>query len=151
MSELGPGGAPGSNPFGFLGDLMKMLGSDGPLNLQMARQAALAVSTGGVPEPNVDPLDRLRLEELLRVADMHVADATGLTTAQTSGIVAVKAVTRAEWGYHTLDHYRALFEGLATALTADPLPASPDDEFGMLGNLPQVLGSVFLGAQAGTL
>src|SRR5580693_5541694 len=99
VSELGPGGPQGANPFGFLGDLMKMLGSDGPLNLQMARQAALAVSTGGQPEPNVDPLDRLRLEELLRVADMHVVDATGLATSPTQGIVSVKAVTRAEWAY----------------------------------------------------
>ena len=152
VSEIGPGGPQGSNPFGFLGDLMKMLGSDGPLNVQMARQAALAVATGGQPEPNVDPLDRLRLEELLRVADMHVADTTGLATTQTSGIVSVKAVTKAEWAYFTLDHYRTLFEGLATALTAEPDPSeAPDLETGLLGTLPQVLGSVFLGAQAGTL
>lgn len=147
VSEIGPGG-----PFGFLGDLMKMLGSDGPLNLQMARQAALAIATGGHPEPNVDPLERLRLEELLRVADMHVTDTTGLSTAPAHGIASIKAVTKAEWAYFTLDHYRALFEGLATALTA---AEAPEPEFSeaadLLGTLPQVLGSVFLGAQAGTL
>jgi uncharacterized protein (DUF2342 family) len=149
---------------------MKMFMSDGPLNWQVARQAALVVSTGGQPEPNVDPLDRLRLEELLRIADLHIADATGLATSQTGKIVAVKAVTRAEWAYHTLDHYRPLFEGLAGALAppassgagdqagmgeaADPFgglfnPADP--ESGLLGSLPQVLGPVFLGAQAGSL
>jgi putative hydrolase len=127
---------------------MKMLGSDGPLNLQMARQAALAIATGGHPEDNVDPLERLRLEELLRVADMHVSDATGLTTAPAHGIVSVKAVTKAEWAYFTLDHYRTLFEGLASALTAVSTDAPEPD---LLGTLPQVLGSVFLGAQAGTL
>ena len=152
VSELGPGGGQGANPFGFLGDLMKMLGSEGPLNLQMARQAALAVSTGGQAEPNVDPLDRLRLEELLRIADMHIVDATGLSTTQAPGMVSVRAVTRAEWAYFSLDHYRPLFEGLATALTANvPDAEVPDPETGLLGSLPQVLGSVFLGAQAGTL
>ena len=123
VSELGPSGQ-GGNPFGFLGDLMKMFISEGPLNWQIARQAALAVSTGGEVEPNVDPLERLRLEELLRVADLHVADATGLATSQTGRIVSVRAVTRAEWAYHTLDHYRSLFEGLAAALTA---PQAPPD------------------------
>jgi putative hydrolase len=150
VSELGPGGEQGANPFGFLGDLMKMFTSEGPINLQIARQAALAVSTGGVAEPNVDPLDRLRLEELLRIADMHIADATGLATSQTGSIVSVRAVTKAEWAYFTLDHYKSLFEGLANALTASSTPEM-DLEAGLLGNLPQVLGTVFLGAQAGTV
>jgi putative hydrolase len=158
MSELGP---TGDNPFGsFFGDMMKMFMTDGPLNWQLARQAALMTATGGESEPNVDPLERLRLEELLRVADLHVADATGLATATTGGIVSIKAVTRAEWAYYTLDAYRNLFETLATALTALPGdeasaggpafdPADP--ETGLLGNLPQVLGPVLLGAQAGSL
>jgi uncharacterized protein (DUF2342 family) len=158
VSELGPGGGQGGNPFGFLGDLMKMFLTDGPLNWQIARQAALVAATGGEVEPNVDPLDRLRMEELLRVADLHVSDATGLATAQTGRIVSIRAVTRAEWAYYTLDHYRSLFEGLAAALTASPTGVDitaglPDglDMDGLLGNLPQVLGPFFLGAQAGTM
>ena len=176
MSELGPTGGE-NNPFGsFLGDMMKMFMTDGPLNWQLARQAALMTATGGESEPNVDPLERVRLEELLRVADLHVSDATGLATAQTGGIVSVKAVTRAEWAYYTLDAYRDLFEALGTALTAAPpaggsaggppglglgfgaglgdagLGGDPTDpESGLLGNLPQVLGPVLLGAQAGSL
>ena len=145
MSDPGPSG----NPFGFLGDLMKMFMTDGPLNWQIARQAALVASTGGELEPNVDPLARLRMEELLRIADLHVSDATGLTSG---GLVTVRAVTRAEWAYYTLDHYRSLFEGLAGALTSGGPPLSTDDvEAGLLGSLPQVLGPFFLGAQAGTM
>jgi putative hydrolase len=193
MGELGPTGPTGGdNPFGsFLGDMMKMFLSDGPLNWQLARQAALVSATGGESEPNVDPLDRLRLEQLLRVADLHVTDATGLSTAQAGGIVTVRTVTRAEWAYHTLDAYRPLFEALATALTGeqrsssadahpshaepvdvdplspdplsvdpfqvdpfqvDPFHVDPDDPTGgLLGSLPQVLGPVMLGAQAGSL
>jgi putative hydrolase len=168
MSELGPTG--GDNPFGsFLGDMMKMFLTDGPLNWQLARQAALVTATGGESEPNVDPLDRVRLEELLRVADLHVSDATGLSTAQAGGIMTVRAVTRAEWSYHTLDAYRWLFEALASALTGtapgdslvggahsahpsvDPSIDPEDPMGGLLGSLPQVLGPVMLGAQAGSL
>jgi len=147
VSESGPGG----NPFGFLGDLMKMFITDGPLNWQIARQAALVAATGGELEPNVEPLERLRMEELVKIADLHVADATGMTT----GLVSIRAVTRAEWAYHTLDHYRSLFEGLAEALTstgdAAPLIDPTNIEAGLLGSLPQVLGPFFLGAQAGTM
>jgi len=147
VSEFGPGG----NPFGFLGDLMKMFVTDGPLNWQIARQAALVAATGGELEPNVDPLERLRMEELIKVADLHVGDATGIA----SGLVSIRAVTRAEWAYYTLDHYRSLFEGLATSLTAAadgaPVPDPTDVEAGLLGSLPQVLGPFFLGAQAGTM
>jgi len=140
VSEIGPGGGQGSNPFGFLGDFMKMLMTDGPLNWQIARQAALAVSTGGTAEPNVEPLERLRLEELLRVAELHVADATGLPTAQAGGLVTVRAVTRAEWAYYTLDHYRTLFEGLAGALVApEPAPGStPGPPTGIEGQPPSM-------------
>jgi putative hydrolase len=160
VSEIGPGGGQGGNPFGFLGDLMKMFITDGPLNWQIARQAALVAATGGEVEPNVDPLERLRMEELMRVADLHVNDTTGLATSQ-SGLISVRAVTRAEWAYYTLDHYRTLFEGLAGALTTtvgegilDPFKAMAeggDPEAGLLGSLPQVLGPFFLGAQAGTM
>jgi putative hydrolase len=149
MSELGPSGGQGGNPFGFLGDLMKMFMTDGPLNWQIARQAALVAATGGELEPNVDPLARVRMEELLRVADLHVSDMTGLTPG---GLMTVRAVTRAEWAYYTLDHYRSLFEGLADALTSGVPPVAPQDaEAGLLGSLPQVLGPFFLGAQAGTM
>jgi putative hydrolase len=128
---------------------MKMFMTDGPLNWQIARQAALIAATGGELEPNVDPLARLRMEELLRIADLHVSDMTGLTSG---GLVTVRAVTRAEWAYYTLDHYRALFEGLAGALTGGvPQVAAEDVEAGLLGSLPQVLGPFFLGAQAGTM
>jgi putative hydrolase len=71
----------GSNPFEgmpFFGDLLKMLGSQGPVQWDGARQLALSIATGGESEANVDPLERVRYEQLARVADLHVAQATGL-------------------------------------------------------------------------
>ena len=71
----------GSNPFEglpFFGDLLKMLGTQGPVQWDGARQLALSIATGGQAEPNVDPAERIFLEQLSRVADLHVAQATGL-------------------------------------------------------------------------
>ncbi len=63
----------------------------------MGRQIAGMVATDGRPEPNVDPLERMRLEELVRVADLHVSDATGLSTSIAGGVLTVLPVTRADW------------------------------------------------------
>ena len=101
----------GSNPFEgmpFFGDLLKMLGSQGPVQWDGARQLALSIATGGESEPNVDPLERVRYEQLARVADLHVAQATGLSTSITGRSVTVTPVTRTQWTLTTLDAYRPL-------------------------------------------
>src|SRR4051812_18542084 len=114
MSEPGP-----LNPFeGMFGDLAKMLGSlagGGPLNWDMARQLALWVATEGQPEDNVDPFERMRLEELLRVAELHIASATGLKTSLTGRVLTIVPVTRGEWSRRSLDVYRPLLDALATS------------------------------------
>ena len=47
----------------------------------MTRSFALNVATGGTPEPNVEPVLRIQLEQLARVAELNVAEATGLPVA----------------------------------------------------------------------
>ena len=42
-----------------------------------ARQLAVSVATEGTSEANVDPVERMQIEQLARVADLRVADATG--------------------------------------------------------------------------
>src|SRR5439155_13983615 len=64
----------------FLKDIFKFLSFDGPVHWEMARQLAVMGATGGEVEPNIEPLDRIRLEELVRVAEMQVGEATGLST-----------------------------------------------------------------------
>ncbi|MGH9180892.1 MAG: hypothetical protein ACRDY5_04165, partial [Acidimicrobiales bacterium] len=84
MSIPGPFG--GGNPFeGLFGELAKLFSGQGPVNLDMARQMAQWLAVGGQPEANVDPIERIRFDELLRVADLHVAQATGLATSVTGG------------------------------------------------------------------
>lgn len=149
-----PGSTP--NPFeGMFGDLAKMLGSlggKGPVNWDVARQLAQWVATDGGAEPNVDPLERMKLEELLRVADLHVAQATGLDTSLTGRVPSVAAVTRGEWARRALDAHRELFEALATSLSASPeATVEPDELSGLLGTLPQLLGPFMMAAMAGSM
>ena len=154
MSTPGPFGGSG-NPFeGLFGELAKLLSNQGTVNFEVARQLALWMATEGQPEPNADPVERIRLEELVRVADLHVSDATGLPTSVTGRPLSVAAVGRAEWARRTLESYRPLFEGLATSVG----PSSPDDEdtapdpgAELLGGITEVVGPLLLGMQAGTM
>lgn len=145
----------GSGPLGdLLRDLARLLTAQGPLNWEVARQLALWTATEGQPEPNPDPIARIRTEELLRVADMYAAEATGLATSR-RGWLALRPVTRGDWATTTLTAWKEVLIRLASSLGAtEGSPAqsgegNPMDQ--LLGNLPQVIGPLVLGAQAGTM
>ncbi len=153
--------ASGGNFFqGLLGDLLKMLHTEGPLNWELARQLAQGVATGNQPEPNVDPVDRIRLEELARVADLHIADATGLATSPTGRAVTVSPVSRGQWAWHTLEGWRPLLEAMAASLSpADgqapaeqpALDAEGSADFGeLIGQWASAMGPTLLGLQFGS-
>ncbi len=75
MSVPGPfGGFGGFDPSSF----GRMFSETGPVSWELARWM---VTQGGASAANVDPLRRMRLEELLRVAELQVGDVTGLATA----------------------------------------------------------------------
>ena len=71
------------NPMGgLLGDLLKVIGSapgGGDTWFDAARTLAHGVATDGQTDDNADPLVRIAFEELARVAELHVADATGIS------------------------------------------------------------------------
>jgi putative hydrolase len=154
VSASGPFGSDG--PFGdLMRNLARMLTSQGPVNWEFARQLAVWGATGGQQEPNVDPLVRVRLEELLRVAEMHVGQATGLPLSS-GGVLSAATVTRSQWALRSLDAWQPLLERLAAALAAasaeEPDAADPPDPMSqLLGNLPQVLGPLLFGMQAGSM
>lgn len=152
MSELGPFGAGG--PFeDLMRNLAQMLTSQGPVNWDIARQLASWTATSGQAEANPDPLARVRLEELLRVAEMHIGEATGLEVSQ-HGVMSARSVTKSEWALRSLEAWRPLLETLAGAMadtTAPPDASPPDPMSQLLGNLPQVLGPLLFGMQAGSM
>ena len=151
MSSSGP---EGGNPFEGLpmfADLARLFSGKGPVNWDVGRQIAAMVATDGRPEANVDPLERIRLEELVRVADLHVSAATGLTTSIAGGVLSVQPVTRGDWALHSVEAYRPFLERLATSLTSSAAEggAGADPATQLLGDLGKVLGPVLLGVQSG--
>ncbi len=143
------------NPFeGLFGELAKLLSNQGPVNLQVARQMAQWLAVEGQAETNVDPLERMRYEELARAADLQVSSATGLSTSVTGGVLSVRPLGRADFAARTLDAYRPLFDGLAASLAAsaheDELTDS-DPTAQLLGGVSEVMGPLLLGLQAGSL
>ena len=123
-----------SDPFGglpFFGDLAKLIGRQGPVAWEAATQLALAIATEGQPEGNVDPLERMRLEQLARIAEVQVNGHTGLSVATGGHLAMIEPVTRTQWVLRTIEAFKGRFEALAarldTAEAPDPAtgPATP--------------------------
>lgn len=166
MSDPGDRG----NPLqGLLGDLLKVIGGGqgaGTPWLDAARSLAHGVATDGAPEPNPDPLLRIQLEELARVAELHVADATGLPVGTAGQPLSVSPVGRGAWALKALDAWAPRLERMvaaqeqaqASAAGAGDigamLAATDDEELGGLGDLlgqfASTMGPVLLGMQFGS-
>ena len=154
------------NPMGgLLGDLMKVIGS-GPGAadswFEAARTLAFGVATDGGQDENPDPLVRIAYEELARVAELHVADATGITSTAGPGGVSFEAVGPGQWSFRVLEAYRPVLRSMVDAQQegAAAVPTSLDlSQFdpdaagglgGLLGQFARTLGPVFLGMQFGS-
>jgi putative hydrolase len=160
--------APGdpANPFqSLLGDLMNMLGSSGPNQWEMVRSFALNVATGGGSEANVEPVQRIRLEQLARVAELNVTEATGLPVSPDGRRLTCVPVGRSEWTRRALESWRDIVTAMTP--TAAPMPPTPgsddpgvdpalsDDPLGGLGSLlgqwAGTIGPMFFGLQVGSV
>ena len=160
---FGPGDA--DNPMGgLLGDLLKVIGS-GPGAadswFEAARTLAFGVATDGGEDENPDPLVRIAFEELARVAELHVADATGIASSSGGGGVSFEAVGPGQWSVRVLEAYRSVLKSMVEAQQqgAAAVPSSLDvSELdpaagglgGLLGQFALTLGPVFLGMQFGS-
>jgi len=142
---LGPGFP---NPFGFdLDQLMRMLQSQGPVNLDIARQVATAVATAdpetGEPsqEPAIDAAPRSTFDDVVRAAQVTVAETTGIPG--TLGVTS-ECVDRAGWAHATIDGLVPVFTALAGALQRCDESESPDDDVTATGlpggGLPPEMG-----------
>lgn len=107
------------NPFEgipLFGDLARIFRQQGDAGWDAARQVARSVATDGASEPNVDPAERIRIENLSRVAELQVANATGLQTSQGTGPARIVPMTRTRWVERTLEDYQPLFDQLGSSL-----------------------------------
>jgi putative hydrolase len=151
-------GPVGGNPFEgipLFKDLAGMFQQAGSLNFDVARQTGLWVATGGKSESNVDPVQRIRYEELFTIAALHVGEATGLVIE--AAAAAVQIATRAEWAATALEAYRPILERLAEAVgnaqvqPSDDAMATDDELAGFLGGLGKMMSPVLIGMQAGVM
>ena len=104
----------------ILGDLLQVMGTSTPGNaapVELARTLAQGIATGGEPERNVEPVERMAYEELARIADMHVTEITGLPTAPAGATVEVVPTTPGVWAWQTLEDWRFLFDAATTRST----------------------------------
>jgi len=117
-------GAGGGDPQAMLGQFMQLFGGmgGGGGGLDQATQVAISVATGGQTESNVDPVERMAFEQLVRVAELHVGKATGLRTS-TSGPLTIAAVTKADWVRRSMQAYKPLLEKLAESMSPPDLGA----------------------------
>ncbi|HEY8547445.1 MAG TPA: zinc-dependent metalloprotease [Acidimicrobiales bacterium] len=148
----------------FFGDIAKLLGQGGGVPWDAARSLALAIATDGQSEPNVEPTERIKLEQLARVAELQVAHVTGLSTSISGRELTVMPVNRALWATKTIEAYRPLVERLASSLSAQAVQDDPDalafdpddpseqDQFAaMLGPMLQAMQPTMVAMMAGSM
>jgi putative hydrolase len=154
------------NPMGgLLGDLLKVIGSapgGGDAWFDAARTLAYGVATDGQDDDNADPLVRIAFEELARVAELHVADATGISLTAGGTSISFDAVGPGQWSFRVLNAYRPTLQLMVEAQkqgaaamppTSMDLDALDDPSGGLGGLLSQfalTLGPVLLGMQFGS-
>jgi putative hydrolase len=155
------------NPMGgLLGDLLKVIGSaqGGPSDtwFDAARTLAHGVATDGGVDDNADPLVRIAFEELARVAELHVAEATGVSLTAGGSNISFDAVGPGQWSFRALEAYRPTLQLMVEAQqqSAAAMPPTMDlSDFGddptgglggLLGQFAVTLGPVLLGMQFGS-
>ncbi|HSG85776.1 MAG TPA: zinc-dependent metalloprotease, partial [Candidatus Limnocylindrales bacterium] len=152
---------PSGAPFGGAWDDVPLLreiervlrSSSGPVNWELARQIGIASATQGGPDPEPTEEDHRLLDEGVRVAELRVADLTGLEPPH--DVAVVTPVRRARWVQENLQGLRTLLEPSATklgaAVAAAQQAAMPEEASAMAGQMLQQLAPLLTGAQVGSV
>lgn len=131
-----------------MGDLMKMLGQQGPNSwLETARALALNIARGDDADPNPLPVERQRLEQYAPLVARHVEMILGIPQLHE-----VRAINRTELTQAALRDWAPL---LAPTPPTDNAPVASDGNDdpmnAMLAQLGTVMGPLFLGFQLGSV
>jgi putative hydrolase len=150
-----------SNPLGsatfsmfgpMMGDLTRLLSQQGGQAWEQARQLAQVRATAAEPDAVLDadrpvnPIGRIRLEELVQLVERVVPERTGLELS--SGRLKVQSQTRLQWAESFLLTHKALFE---RAMQAGPPPVPSNDPEVFLKSLLGMVGPSLFAAQVGTM
>src|SRR5262245_18894558 len=88
--------------------------SSGPVNWELARQVGIATAAMGAEDAEPTEEDRRTFEDVVRVAELQVADFTGLDAP--SDLPNVQAVRRARWVQANIEGLRGVLEPAAARL-----------------------------------
>ena len=144
------------NPFEslpFMGELMRIIGDAGQPGADRGRQVARSIAAGGATESNVDPADRIAVEQLLRVAELQAAAATGLPATRGGKALRVEVANRSHWSDRTVEDYGYLFTTLGSSISAGLAPAtdSEDPMGAMLAGITQMVGPMMMALTTGSM
>lgn len=108
-------GAPLQDMGTFLQGLSAMLagGPGAGGSWDAAAQLAGSIATQGRSEPNIDPTDRIAVEQLARVAELQIQ---GIVQVGSEDPVRLEALNRTQWAKRFLDDERPLLERLSGSL-----------------------------------
>lgn len=113
-----PGGMGGFLP-NMLEDVMKMMRAQDPSQFEIISQLAVSVA-GDAEEGNVEPRDRIMTDDLTRIAELHVADVTGMTITPTGKPLQIHTLNRTDWVRRSLERWRPLIEQIVRAQSTEP-------------------------------
>lgn len=131
--------------FQDLGDLIGP--AAGPINWEVARQVATWVGTEGQSEPKADPAQGGQIEDLVRLAELRVAEYTQMPFGSQSGQVGV--VNRTGWIDSSMNGFRYILNKLAERLSA-AMRADADHQNPLEAIIEPIMPAIF-GAQIGIL
>jgi putative hydrolase len=130
-----------------------LLSSSGPVNWELARQIAVATSSGS-GDPSPPAAAKGSFEEAVRVAELAVSELTGMSAPEE--VTRVRAVRRAEWVEANIRGLQGFFEPaaehLGRALAQARREESSEAEVPMmLDALLDRMAPLLMGAQVGVV
>ncbi len=135
------------NPFGgMFGDIFSMLGQQGPdAWYTTATQLAMNIARGDDGDPNPQPIERSRLEELAPLVGRHVDALLGVSVEPS-----VIAVNRSALTIGALAQWRPLMDPMveSTSTIGDSLDLGDN---AMMAQMAATLGPLFTGFQMGSV
>jgi uncharacterized protein (DUF2342 family) len=139
-----------NNPFGdMFGDIFSMLSQQGPdAWYQTASQLALNIARGEDGDPNAEPVERQRLEELAPLVSRHVDALFGVSLEPT-----VTAVTRSGLTSAALSQWRPLMDPVLSASSSLAAPSEDLDvaQNQLINQISTTIGPLFAGFQMGSV
>jgi uncharacterized protein (DUF2342 family) len=139
-----------TNPFGdMFGDIFSMLNQQGPdAWFTTATQLALNIARGEDGDPNPEPIERQRLEELAPLVGRHVDALFGVVSEPE-----VVAVNRSALTIAALEQWRPLMDPMMTSTPPTPSAGQELEESSnqLMAQISSTIGPLFAGFQMGSV